>query len=360
MDKIIKARTSLILDHPFFGCLALRLVTREDTNIPTANTDGESLSYNPDFINSLTLAEVIGIVAHEVMHCAMGHHWRMEHRNVRKWNIACDYAVNLELVSVGFTLPASRLLDSRYTNMSAEQIYDLLPDSSSSEQDPDPGKCGGVTEPQDEAKRVESAAEWKVAVTQAAEVSAKQGSLPDSIQRMVKDILYPPLPWYTLLRDFVERTARNDYSWSRPSPRYFSQGLVLPSLISEELPEVVVAVDTSGSISEEDLSRFAEETSAVLGAYNTTVRVVYCDAQVHGEEEYTRADLPLKLKPMGGGGTDFRPVFEHIAGKGLTPSCLIYLTDGYGKFPQEEAEYPVLWVMTTDVKAPNGVTIKFN
>ena len=162
----------------------------------------------------------------------------------------------------------------------------------------------------------------------------------------------------------VEMSARNDYNWTRPNRRYISSGIILPSLISEELPEVVIAVDTSCSITEKQLSTFASEASAVLGAYETTIRVIYCDARVRGEKVFTRADLPLELELRGGGGTKFEPVFEHITENQYTPSCLIYFTDLAGSFPEHEPDYPVMWLVPKprddqERTVPFGDIVKF-
>ena len=139
-------------------------------------------------------------------------------------------------------------------------------------------------------------------------------------------------------------SARNDYSGTPPNRRYISQGFYLPSLRSLELPAVVVAVDTSGSVTEEDLAQFAAEISGILEAYETEITVIYCDSGINGEPEvFTREDLPLKLQARGGGGTDFRPPFKFVAEHDLTPACLIYLTDlECSRFPSDPG-YPVLW-----------------
>ena len=387
IDTILKARTKLVLDHPFFGCLAIRLKIEENNNQPTAATDGKTCFYNRKFIDSLSFAEVVGVSAHEVLHVALRHHCRMDNREPRRWNIACDYAINPTLLSSGFKLPNGALTDQKFVGLSAEEIYARLPTVKSDEDEPrgdesdsagggagaksdqqgagketqqnqDPGGCGSVIPVEDEKEAKEQEQKWAAAVSQASSMTA--GTMAGELSRQVKKSLTRPLPWYVLLRDLVEKTARNDYDWTRPSPRHINRGFILPSLISEELPEVIIAVDTSGSIDEEALSRFAEEASAVLGAYDTTVRVVYCDTKVQGEQVFTKADMPMELKPVGGGGTAFEPVFSWVEKQGHTPACLIYFTDMYGTFPVAEPQYPVMWVTETkDRKAPWGETVLF-
>jgi len=417
--KLSHARTHLLLDQPFFGTLAMRLPLVEDPGIETAATNGKIIRYNPSFIDGLADAEIQGVLAHEVMHIANGHCWRRGGRDMSDWNVAADYAINGILVAAGLKLPQGCLVDQRMTQ-SAEEIYKRVhqPKPNTSQQQgagtssqgsgessnkpapsnqgtdtepatpsthgepqnrtggtsqpnasqgdpgakgpdspPDPGKCGAVEDAPDDCEGGADEAEWKVAVAQAAMAAKSQGLLPAGLARLVDELINPRVPWTTVLRDFIERSARNDYNWTRPNRRYLQAGFVLPSLISEELPAVVIAIDTSGSIGVSELNLFAAEVSAVLASFDTTIHLVWCDAAVAGTQELTRADLPLKLTPKGGGGTDFRPVFKWVEQQGLTPACLIYLTDMYGTFPDKEPGYPTLWVRTTDRPAPFGEVV---
>lgn len=371
LDKILKARTALVLDQPFFGSLALRMILVEDASFTTAAVDGVSMFYNPEFIESLTNKELIGVIAHEVLHLALGHLWRMGSREYKRWNSATDYTINDTLKESGFTLPEGCLLDSSFAELSAEEIYSRLPespdgDSNGKDGQPgqgdgksDPGGCGSFMPPKTEAESKELESTWKAATAQAASIS--KGKLPGDLKRQIDDMLNPSVPWHILLRDFVEKSAKNDYDWTRPNRRYINTGIILPSLVSEELPELVIAVDTSGSIDMKALNHFAAEASNVLSAYDTTIRVIYCDTQIQHEEVFTRADMPMKMNPKGGGGTKFTPVFDHISKEGYTPACLIYFTDLYGDFPTHEPDYPVMWLTDSkDMQAPFGKTVLFS
>jgi predicted metal-dependent peptidase len=348
--KISKARAGLILDQPFFGALALRLQVTADPTCRTAWTDGAKFGYNPEWIDSLTLPEVKALWAHEVMHNACAHHVRRDNRGPAKWNQAADYAINGILENSGFDLPPGALLNPAYQDKTAEEIYNLLP-----EPDPgagtDPGGTGEVRDATDEQGRplqaqgqAQETQNWKVAITQAAQQARACGNLPADLARLVNDIVHPKLNPYEILRQFLEMSARNDYSWTPPNRRYISQGFYLPSLRSLELPAVVIAVDTSGSIDEQNLAQFSAEISGILEAYETEITVIYCDSGINGEPEiFTREDLPLKLQARGGGGTDFRPPFEYVDAHELTPACLIYLTDlDCHSYPRDPG-YPVLW-----------------
>jgi predicted metal-dependent peptidase len=343
-DRITKARAGLVLDQPFFGSLALRLGVVEDSGCETAWTDGQTLGFNPGFIDGLSLDETKGLLAHEVMHLAAAHQSRRGGRDAGRWNMACDYAINGLLEESGFWLPAGRLRDKRFDGLSADVIYAQLPDAPGNSAGGDPGGCGEVRDASvDVGEAGGSEQDWKVAVAQAAQQARAMGKLPAGVARMVEEMLQPKVEWREVLRRFVRTAAWNDYQWTPPNRRFVHLGLYLPSLRSEELSEIVVAVDTSGSIDGSMLDQFAGELSGILEDFETTIFVLYADAAVAGCETLTREDLPLRLHPAGGGGTDFRPAFRWVEEQGKTPACLVYLTDLDGAFPEEEPSYPVLW-----------------
>jgi len=358
-DKITKARASLILDHPFFGTLALRLTVKGDKSLPTAGTDGQSLLYNPKFIEALELDYVKAIVAHEVMHLVCLNHVRRQNRDMFKWNVATDYANNL-LLEKTFNLPQGVLLDHEFDNMYAEEIYNKLPNI------PKDFTCLGTVQDASgqngqtlsQSERDQIAQDWKIAIAQAAQVAKNQGNLPAGLERFVDSIVNPKLDWRVILRRFVEQTSRNDYAWSPPSRRHIHNGLYLPSLRSLQYKPLTIAIDTSGSISGEQLSQFQAEISSISEETKAEIRVFYCDAAVAGEEIFTDGEFVV-FHPKGGGGTDFRPVFEKIDTDGLDVACLIYLTDLEGTFPDVGPEYPVLWIVANNEEkvAPFGETI---
>src|SRR6201987_4650720 len=144
---IQKARTVLLLDHPFFGTLLFRLGARAYGSIATMASDGVSLYFNPEFVEGLSSAELIGTVAHECMHPALQHHTRRGGRNPRRWNMACDYAINPMLVDAGLTLPKEVLMDHRFRGMSAEEIYNRL-EAEEDQSSPAPGWGSKPTVPQ--------------------------------------------------------------------------------------------------------------------------------------------------------------------------------------------------------------------
>ena len=235
--RIQKARTALLLDHPFFGSLLFRLGGRASNSIQTMATDGVSLFYNPVFVETLNAAELAGVLAHEVMHPALQHHTRRGDRDRKRWNMACDYAINPLLLDAGLMLPKDVLIEHRFRGMSAERIYNLIeepqdqdgangedekqggassndddgkqPDNPSAEGEPaaptTPGGFGQVLDaPEpggDDGETVaEQAREWKIAVEQAENIAKLAGKLPAGVTRSLEQSEAAGVDWRELLR----------------------------------------------------------------------------------------------------------------------------------------------------------------
>lgn len=373
MQKVQKARAGLVLSQPFFASLALRLTLQEDSTCETAWTNGTVLGFNPEFVAGLTLDQTKGLLCHEVMHCACSHHTRRGGRDKQNWNVATDLVINGLIDAAGIPLPSDKLLDRSLDGLSAEQVYGTLPTPEESGQDSggndDPGGCGEVRDAAGESGQAatpsemsQQSQEWQLAVSQAAQLAKSQGTLPGSLARLVQDIISPRVDWRSLLRRFIEQTAKTDYSWNPPNRRYIHAGIYLPSLHSEQVRPMTIAVDTSGSVDEPQLAQFAAEITAIVEETKTECRVIYCDSGIRGEEAFTPDDLPITLHAVGGGGTDFRPAFDLVDKSGELPSCLIYLTDlECHRFPDREPDYPVLWASWGSVdRAPWGEVVKLD
>lgn len=393
-NKILKARTSLVLHHPFFASLALRLRVKEDYSCQSVWTDGNVFAYNPHYINILPANKLEGLAAHVVMHPACNHHKRRHGRDKKMWNRACDYAINGILLDAGIILPDGHLHHDQYQDKSAENIYEILrsgsgddessesaqelkeednqnqenseegednqaagkdegegeSDEDASSPDGDPGLSGEVRDEPDGAAMGEgenTETDWDEAIIQAAHNAREMGKLPGALERLVENKINPRLCWQELLSRFIERSARSDYSWVTPNRRYIYQDLYLPSLKNTELSEVVVAIDTSGSIKDTELSQFTAEISEIMEQYPATIHLVYCDLEIVRHDTLQREDLPITINPRGGGGTDYRPVFDLVSRSGMNPACLIYMTDMECLgFPEREPSYPVMWVKT--------------
>src|SRR4051812_33690981 len=277
--RIQKARTTLLLDHPFFGTLLFRLGAKSSRMVETMATDGISLFYNPEFVETLNATELAGVLAHEVMHPALQHHTRRGDRNQARWNMACDYAINPMLLDAGLTLPKDVLIDDRFRGMSAERIYNRIEEEknqegSSEQAESKPGGGSGATEdkapqsdpianePQapltpggvgqvldaespvgeEEPTVSEQSREWQIAVEQAESVAKLAGKLSGGAVRTLEAAQSARTDWRELLRRAWSETTPADYSWMRPNRRHVWSGLYLPGITSEGVGEIAVAV----------------------------------------------------------------------------------------------------------------------
>ena len=356
----VKARSRLILDNPFFGtlCLRLKVVEWEEQ---TGATDGVHLFYNPKWFEKLTDMERIGFLAHEVLHVVFLHITRRNERDATKWNVACDYAINNYLIAEGFILPKGGLGDPQYNDMTAEAIYSMLPDQDSKLLDP--GKCGGVMDHpgNDGTSGKTSAIEagLTVAIHQAAEAAKAQGKLSGTLESVISDITDPKVDWKAVLARFLRSNNKSDFTWVRPNRRFIARGMYLPSLHNPCLEEIVIAVDTSGSISEDELTQFTTETSYILHELAPErVQFLQCDAEVQNATEYTRESLPLKVTYEGRGGTRFSPVIDYVNENYPNAAALVYLTDLESSDFGDKPHYPVLWITTNETNAPFGEVIQ--
>ena len=406
LTKLAAARTRLIMERPFLGALVMHLPLKVGGDgCATTGTDAQAFYFNPKFVENLSLAQTQFVLAHEAMHCAMGHPQRRNHRMKRRWDVACDHAVNLILIEEGLKPPLHGILaDQNFMTLSAEEIYPLIPEDTPEESfdqhlfdndneqgaspdqderqdDPEGGEAGGQgKEGQSEAEqqqgsgsqasqkpnelspseREELAEQWKNRLAAAAQAARQAGKLSQSMMRWVDGLLAPSLPWRALLARFFAINQRDDYSWHRPSRR--EGDALLPRLSSEGI-EVVAAIDTSGSISDDELREFVTELDALKGQVRARVTLLACDNQVAGNapwefEPWDTVQLPSGLE--GGGGTDFRPVFDWVEHENRSPDMLVYFTDAEGDFPKLPPNYPVIWLVKGKGRVPWGERVQLN
>jgi len=349
--KIKQARLALLFDHPFWGfqALSLELVEKIDMAIPTMGTDGTHLFYNPDFVEELTLQQLMGVIAHEIGHIILWHLPRRQGREFSRWNIAADYAVN-GLILKEFELPKGICHNSDWDDKSAEWIYAQLPESEtigvgqgtldSHEEWKD---WGNGKDEDGEGHQDDIEQQWKVRTARAATRARMQGKLPGYIKSIIDGILQPKLPWKYILADKVTSTVKNNFRIVPPNKKHLWRGLYLPSTTGEEIT-IAAVVDSSGSISDDQIKEFISEIKGICESFeNHTIYLFICDAHIQARYELHQFD-PLPREFPGRGGTSFvEPLKE---AESLPISCLIYLTDLYGTFPDKEPWYPVIWVAT--------------
>ncbi|WP_428634969.1 vWA domain-containing protein [Sedimenticola sp.] len=410
--KLSAARTRLILDKPFLGALVLRLpmLEADPAWCHTTATDARAFYYNAEFIDALTLEQTQFVLAHEALHCALSHFARRLHRDKYRWDIACDLAINPMLIEEQLEPCPGALHLVEFEGMTAEEIYPCIDESDQmnthdqhiydqgdnhsggtpsgggdqpNEQTapensetppapPTPSKPATQSKTEPVAKRANQPAplspseqeklaiQWTQSLAGAYQQAIQAGKLGGELERMIGHLLQPRIPWRRLLAKYMTATAREDYNWSRPSRR--EGDAILPSLRSNEL-KVVIGLDTSGSISDEEMRQFVSEINAIKGQANARITLLACDAVLADDgpwivEPWEQLQLPREFK--GGGDTDFRPVFEWVERHDSACDLLIYFTDAQGDFPNQEPAMPVIWLIKGKADTPWGQRIQLN
>lgn len=361
LEKVIRARTNLLVSNGFFGFLAMQLRLVEATEIhgqaiDTGAVDGVNLYYNPKFIHGLDDREVEFFVAHEVMHCCFKHFTRRQGRHPKLWNIAGDFVINNDLQSSGFTIIKGACVDPKYNGMTTEEVYDKLPVTyikiSQLGDGEDPGGCGAVLDaPGGAAGQEATKHEWETAVRQAVAVARQNnaGNLPGSLQRLIDDLQKPKVSWKDLTKNFIDGTLSKEISWSRISRRSVALGTLMPGYIPDRLNHLVFAVDSSGSIAGNPalLKEFVSEVAGALDQGTADqLTVLYADTRVHDVDSYVPGDyVEAKDLQKGGGGTAFSDTFRYIRENIPDASAIIYLTDLQVYDFGEDPGCPTLWAV---------------
>jgi predicted metal-dependent peptidase len=383
LDNVRRARTQLVLRHPFFATLVLGMGYEETDKVPTMGTDGKNLYVNPEWGGKLTLEETMGVLAHEALHAGLLHPFRVAQGGYRKdkANIAQDLIINQMLKDEGFVLPGQpvtwpkmmagaqgHLYDKQYAGLSWEAIYRKL-------QDPPEGEGGsfaiqggqkGLSNDVIPNDSPEDQQEANIRTQQAATVAKQQGRLPAGVKGLVEDMLEPKIDWTDIVRDLAKQRARDDYSPRRYQRKLIPQDVYLPSLYSEKMGEMVVCLDTSGSTMGERGQYLAEVAAIASEVQPSKLIIIHCDAQVDKVSEFGPGEYDLCVEDskemVGGGGTSFKPPFKWVRDNCKRPEILVYLTDMYGDFPTEEPGYPVVWVSTSPEHepAPIGQTVQMD
>jgi predicted metal-dependent peptidase len=376
-DRLVKSRVQLLMEYPFFGQLALYLKLVEDNSIPTAATDGKRYLYNNEFVGNLNDKELNFLTAHETLHAALGHLWRWENKDKLIFNHAADYVINAMIKECDrsestFKMIKGGLYDKKYEGMSTEEVYDLLINDEDYVDKARKNQMAGISETLDDHSIWEQAdagsegsengqEDWQGRVVQAAQATEgkEKGALPSLIKRMIKDFTSPQKNWKQLLAEFVQCEI-NDYGFSPPDKRFSDYDFFLPDFSEPEdvIKNLVFAIDTSGSIGDKEFQVFINEIVGCINQFGGKVKghLLYCDTKISSNGVYDLEDAHKSL-PDGGGGTDFRPVFNWVHDN-LNDDCVgvVYLTDGEGTYPTKEPIYPTLWVLTQDYNVPFGMT----
>lgn len=379
-ENLVTARISLLIRHPFFGNIATRMNLIDVTDkgwLPTLCTNGKNIMYNADFISSLSSINKISFaIGHEILHAILSHIGRgKNYKNKRLANIAMDYAVNQILIDEGIGDRITEIeiyQDDRFREMTWEQIYEILEEE---------GEENLTTDTLDHHMEVDETGQgednqtvtteeieqmnqdMKEAILQAAQAAGND--CPMSIKRLIKDLTEPKINWSDVIRLNVQSTLKSKYSFSRPSRKSGRSGIVLPRRSPAKRIDVAIAIDTSGSISSDDIKAFLSEIAGIMYQYNDFKIDMWCfDTSIHNAvviEPSTLNDF-YEYEPAGGGGTDFDVNWSYMKEENLTPRKFIMFTDGHAWDSWGDSEYcDTIFVIknSRDIKAPFGVTVHY-
>jgi predicted metal-dependent peptidase len=359
IDKIIVARVGLLLRHPFFGNLATRLKIQEGTEwLPTAATDGRTIYFNRTFFEPLSIKQVEFVIAHEILHNVFDHMGRREGRKPDIFNIAADYCVNGQLVRDGIgehNIEGIKIFhDKKYYGMGAEEIYDKIFDEMDEEQLKALGQLldehidwgedskdgsGRPKYSKEELKQIRD--EMREATMQAAQ-AAGAGNVPANIQRMIKELTEPKMNWREIIRQQIQSTIKDDFSFMRPNRKGWHMGAILPGTNFKETIDICVSIDMSGSIGEDQARDFLSEIKGIMQEYQDFNIKVWCfDTSVYNEADFNGYSMDEfdEYVPVGGGGTEFDANWEYMKGNDINPKKFIMFTDGYPWGSWGDADY---------------------
>lgn len=376
-ERLMKARITLCLTAPYLAGALMQLpISEAPSFISTFATDGFRIYYNRTYAASLTDSEIRGALCHELLHVLTESRARRNGRDPRLWNVACDYAINEMLLAMGFHLPAGALYKNEFIPLAAEEIYELLkkepgsplprlsmpivpsrnlgalPKSLRDDVIADCSALSAGLSPDDktgpvdeESRRILLKSLKKSFLENARKTELFSSALLKKIAMSDTSVV----DWRALLQHWLTDRLKSDWSLFPPSKKALWQGLLLPSVGTPVPSRLVFAVDTSGSMTDGELSQIYTEIRAFRETFPTPLVVVQCDDDIQSVKEYEAFEDfedPTLVDVYGGGGTDFRPIFKWIdENESGSPSILIHATDGYGIFPKI-CSVPVLWLLT--------------
>jgi len=400
-EKIVKAKINLQKESPFFAHLIMNMSLTEDKEIPTMGVNYQgNARYNPEWVDKLSSAQLKGVLCHEVMHVALTHLTRLGKRNMQVWNIATDMLINSMILKDKFQLPDGVLIPFDYSKEKyklplpsgeieidvsgkvAEQIYEEIEEhipkcecnchsqgsSCSSDEDEDASDGTGQSDDsnnnQDNHKHGESdnccdcpsygfdihdygeglteaekqavEKEWKGRLVDAATAAKAKGNLPGHLGRLVDELLHPKLNWKAILYQYITKDILYNFTYRRPGKRSYSTGVYMPTEVKENL-NIVVTIDTSGSISKKEYTEFMSEVVGIANAFEQiNMDVLHWDTEVRKETKVTRNNQKelIEGEIPGGGGTHIGCLKDYYAHK-QTPMFMVHLTDGWVEYAPE-------------------------
>lgn len=383
--KLKKVKINLMRNPKFALWSGIMMIGKTSVvdNIPTACTNGRDEMYGREFITALDEKALAFVVLHENLHKAFRHMttWqKLWKEDAKLANMACDYVINLMIVDMDKTeqfvaIPRKAdgtqmvLLDERFRNMNAKQVFDILKQEQQDGGGGD-GEGGEGIDQHDWEGAAEQSSEERKELEREIDQALRQGQIAHQkamgqgaggLPRELQDLLQPQIDWREALREFVSAicNAKDNSSWRRVNRRMLSQDIYLPSLVGEKVGHIAIGIDTSGSIGNAELAVFLSEVKSIVDdVHPDALDLIYWDAEVAGHETYdavTMSNLVSSTKPKGGGGTNPVAMMRYMKEKSIKPECIIQLTDGYVPEWGNEWEAPIMWVITESSVSSNRI-----
>ena len=347
VEKLFNKAKVAMMSRPsstFLSTILFSLDFSWNTDIPTACTDGLRLFINPNWYADMSDDARVGLLAHEAWHVAFNHIVRGKDLDKQRYNKAADYVINNMLLDQKYELPENGLWDPIYKDMSTEQVYALLPVSDPS----DPYDCDISVANGDIDETAIETIIMKAAMQSAAN-GDKAGTIPGEIEIFIKNKTNPILPWNVILQNYMSAYAKDDYSYKIPNRKYFPE-LYLPSMYSESITNIAVAIDTSGSVRDEEFDAFLSEVEDIrINLKPVLTTLIGFDTRINTEILLTESDSIEDIKFTGRGGTSLSPVFNYFETK--PPTVLIVFSDLDCSKITKEPDYDVIWVCVNNPNA---------
>ena len=353
--KMSRGSTRLVIKFPFYGSVCLGVKVKPDASVSTMCTDGKSILWSPDFVDTIDQEQTVGTIAHEVLHIILKHPLRRGNRDLLLWNIATDFAINQILVDAGFKLPEGVLIDPQYKGLTAEAIYDRLPEDAKEQygnavigEVKDAKKDDGSDMSQAEVKQMEADIDAKIMM--AATGAKAVGKMPAFVKDLIEEMERSQVDWRNVMRRFVGGDQPDDYSFRRLHKKmYHMNGMISPTIEKIGAGDVVIGIDTSLSVCKRELSFFLGEINAISEELKPrSITVITCDARVQTVKRYEQGEEIQMIEIGGRGGTEVKPVFDYIEKHQLPVDNMVYLSDmEIFDYPENPPHYPTLWVSSS-------------
>ena len=391
-DKIVRAKVHLQTESPFFAYLVMNLKVKKLNEIESMGVSRQGdLVYNSKWVDNLSENQLKGVLSHEVLHLVLEHFERGENKEHEIYNIASDLVINNILVNSRFELPSGLVpygnrFKSENLNIyiedlhkkSADEVYNellkQLPKKSEKEikilsdmrfDKHDYGKKGKNSEGISKSESTKLKKKWNKILSEASVYAKQQGNIPSGMDRIIEVMLNEKISWKSILYKYITRELPFDYSYNRPSKRSVATGIFMPSILRENI-EVVISIDTSGSIAQTELSEFLNEIVNISKSFNNiNMKLIVCDSEIKEVYDIRNGsiDTILNLKILGGGGTSHIPIYEYVKEHLPNTRFIINFTDGFTSFPSDES-VKTIWVITkngcNEERLPFGEVIKLD